>query len=251
MAQARYDRIGTTYSRFRHTEPTWQAAINAALGDANTVLNVGAGTGNYEDLGPTRHLTALEPSRVMIDQRRCSPTPVVQASAEALPFGDDTFDATLGVLTMHHWGDIMLGLHELARVARCHVYVVFEPRLTWTFWLGDYFPEVFSLKREVDAPTAATIAQVLKVTDVATLWVPKDCRDGFATSSWARPYDYLDPDRQQSISTLALLDAELRAERFAQLEADLGSGAWHDRYGHLLAQERADFGYRLVTAQRE
>ena len=62
-----YDTIGTTYTVTRSTEPRIAAQIWAALGDARTVLNVGAGTGSYE---PTdREVTAVEPSAVMRAQR--------------------------------------------------------------------------------------------------------------------------------------------------------------------------------------
>jgi NADPH-dependent 2,4-dienoyl-CoA reductase/sulfur reductase-like enzyme len=43
-----YDTIGTTYTATRRTDPRVAAQIWAVLGDARTVLNVGAGTGSYE-----------------------------------------------------------------------------------------------------------------------------------------------------------------------------------------------------------
>jgi hypothetical protein len=64
---ALYDRLGRTYTRTRDTDPRLAAVIWAALGDARTVVNVGACTGSYEP--PDRELTAVEPSEVMIAQR--------------------------------------------------------------------------------------------------------------------------------------------------------------------------------------
>ncbi|MEM7095380.1 MAG: class I SAM-dependent methyltransferase [Actinomycetota bacterium] len=245
---ARYDTIGHNYSQFRHEEPTWRVAIDAALGNAESVLNVGAGPGNYED--PNRAVIALEPSKVMIDQRARDAAPCVRATAEALPFADDSFDATMGVLTMHHWSDLEGSIAELTRVAPIHVYSVYEPIFTTGFWLVDYFPDTRKAPIEVDPPTPEKLARFLDVTAVETLWVPRDCKEGFAAASWARPHDYLDPQMQQAISVLALLDDDTRREGTRRLADDLDSGRWHERYADIVEMERADFGYRLVTARR-
>ncbi len=248
MGEARYDTIGRNYSQHRRTEPAWQAEIRDALGDARRVLNVGAGTGNYEDLGA--EVTALEPSLVMIRQRSTDAAPVVQAAAEALPFADDSFDATIGVLTMHHWSDRDAGLREIARVAPRHVYTVYEPLSAHEFWLFDYFPETAKSPMEVDAPSPHAFAELFEIVDVRTLWVDRDCQEGFAAASWARPHDYLDPERQQAISSLAMADPDVLERGTAMLRSDLDSGQWHDRYAYLADAERADFGYRLVIADR-
>ncbi len=248
MGSARYDTIGRNYSQFRRTEPNWEAQIRDALGGAQNVLNVGAGTGSYE--GAARSITSLEPSRVMIDQRSEGAAPCVQGVAEALPFASDTFDATMGVLTMHHWPDRVAGLREAARVAPHHVYTVYETASAHTFWLTDYFPETRLLSTEKQAPNADSIDEVLRVVDEQVLWVERGCVEGFAAASWARPHDYLNPEMQNAISLFALSEPEVRERGTAQLRADLESGAWHDRYGELAELERADFGYRLVVAER-
>ena len=119
-----YDRIGKGYAAQRIPEPTWVAQIHAALGDAESVLNVGAGSGNYE---PTdRSVVALEPSPEMLSQRGI-PNPAVQGVAEHLPFPADTFDAAMGTLTVHHWTDQAAGLRELRRVSGRQVLVVYDP----------------------------------------------------------------------------------------------------------------------------
>src|SRR4051794_31188779 len=111
-----YDQIGRTYTATRRTEPRIAARIWAALGDARTVLNVGAGTGSYEP--PDRMVVAVEPSAVMAAQRPPGAAPVVRAVAEALPFHDASFDAAMALLSDHHWSDPIAGLREIARVAR-------------------------------------------------------------------------------------------------------------------------------------
>ena len=111
-----YDTIGTTYTVTRRTEPRIAARIWAALGDAETVLNVGAGAGSYEP--PDRHVLAVEPSALMRSQRRPDAAPCVAGSAGHLPFDDQSFDAAMAVSTLHHWPDPVAGLREMRRVAR-------------------------------------------------------------------------------------------------------------------------------------
>lgn len=91
-----YDAIGRTYSATRIPDPRIAHAIDEALGDASTVVNVGAGAGAYEP--SDRLVIAVEPSRTMLDQRSARGR-AVQAVAEALPFPPRSFDAAMGVLT--------------------------------------------------------------------------------------------------------------------------------------------------------
>src|SRR4051812_14778442 len=142
-----YDWIGTSYTATRRTEPRIAAQVWAALGDARTVLNVGAGTGSYEP--PDRDVLAVEPSAVMRSQRPVGAAPCVPAYAQSLPFEDDSFDAAMAFATIHHWPDPIAGLLELRRVARRVVIFTHETSdEAWLhrFWLTrDYLPEVRDL----------------------------------------------------------------------------------------------------------
>jgi SAM-dependent methyltransferase len=246
-----YDRIGSGYPTTRRTEPRIAALIHAGLGDAETVVNVGAGTGSYEPAG--RRVTAVEPSAVMIRQRPPGAAPAVRAAAERLPFPDRSFDAAMAVWTVHHWDDATAGLAELRRVARDRVCVAtWDPAFRGEFWLiGRYLPEV----RDRDAasfPAIATIAEALGgTTDMAPLPVPDDCVDGFLGAFWARPEAYLDPDVRAGMSTLAAADEGVLAAGLSRLAADLESGEWERRYGHLRSLPELDLGYRLIVATRE
>jgi SAM-dependent methyltransferase len=240
-----YDRIGKGYASKRVPEPAWVAQIDAALGEARSVLNVGAGTGNYEPVD--RSVIALEPSSEMLSQRR-NTNPVVRGVAEHLPFADHSFDATMGTLTVHHWRDRTAGLRELQRVSQRQVLVVYDPLVAHEFWMIDYFPEALHSPVETNAPTPASVGEVLDVIDVQTMWIPADCSDGVAAAYWRRPEAYLDPAVQQSMSLLALLPPEVVERGVAQLRADLDDGTWHERHGQLLELDRADYGYRLVIA---
>lgn len=239
---ARYDRIGVDYSNLRKPDPRIAARIHAALGDAETVVNVGAGAGSYEPAD--RKVTAVEPSAEMIRQRPASLGPAIQGVAEALPFEDDAFDAAMAVLTVHHWTDQAKGLRELRRVSRGPVVILtFDPGLRG-FWLEDYFPGLAALD-DRQMPPLSAYAQSLGPVRIETVPVPHDCVDGFLCAYWRRPAAYLDPKIRAAMSSFWAL-GDVAAEE-ARLSADLESDAWAERYGRLLEMEEYDAGYRLVV----
>lgn len=239
-----YDTIGIDYARLRQPDPRIAARIEAALGDARTVLNVGAGGGSYEP--DDREVTALEPSAEMIRQRPPGSAPVVQGSAEALPFPDKSFDAVMAVLTIHHWSDQRGGLAELRRVSRGPVVIVTYDPAFRGFWLADdYLPGLTALD-DAAMPPLDLYSEVLGAAQISPLPIPHDCRDGFLCAYWRRPAAYLDPRLRAAMSSFHAL-GDVSAE-IARLEADLQSGAWEARRGGLLGLEELDLGYRLVVA---
>jgi SAM-dependent methyltransferase len=245
MAQAFYDHIGRTYTSTRHADPRIAAAIMRALGDAVTVVNVGAGAGAYE---PTnRSIVAVEPSSHMIRQRAAGTAPVIRASAEALPFRDHSFDAALALLTLHHWTDWRRGLDEMRRVADRLVVFTFEPGEVGNFWLTDaYFPEIVERDRG-RCPSVADLVRHLGDCRVDRIEIPHDCADGFLASYWRRPEAYLDPTVRAGISGFALLDPDVVTRGVARLKADLESRAWEERFGHIRQLEALDVCYRLLV----
>lgn len=239
-----YDEIGRGYAGRRRPDPRIHAALAAALGGARSVLNVGAGSGSYEPDGPV--VVAAEPSAVMIAQRPPGSAPAVQSRAEALPFADADFDAVLAVLTLHHWTDRAGGLAECARVARERVVLLTWDAAAGGFWLvQDYLPEFLELDRRQFPAMEEYAAMLGTRVEISTVPIPRDCVDGFLGAYWARPEAYLDARVRSSISSFARLDTR---RGLARLRADLVSGAWHDRHGHLLETDALDVGYRIVTA---
>jgi len=244
LGEQLYDTIGATYTVTRRTEPRIAAQVWAALGDAQTVLNVGAGTGSYE---PTdRHVTAVEPSAVMRAQRPVGAARCVAATAESLPFEDRTFDAAMAFATVHHWHDPIAGLREMQRVARrVVVFTCDTSDESWRrrFWLTrDYLPVAASrvgLATELADAIGARMEPVL---------VPWDCVDGFFEAYWRRPEAYLEADVRRGTSVWASVgpDAEQKAVR--SLRSDLASGQWAERNHDLLGLEAAELGLRLLIA---
>lgn len=241
-----YDRIGLSYSRYRRPDPRIAARIDAALGDAVTVLDVGAGAGSYET--GDRRFVALEPSQVMLAQRPPGAAPAVRGTAERLPFADAVFDAAMAVFTVHHWADPDAGLAEVRRVTRGPVVV-----LTWDpgpqndrFWMvADYLPEL--RRHQLDGALATAVSN-LAPCRVEPVPVPHDCTDGFFAAYWRRPAMYLDAGARAAISALALLDPPVVERMTRTLAADLASGEWERRHADLLTLDAWDAGYRLVVA---
>lgn len=242
----RYDTIGRTYTATRRADPRIEQQIHAALGNARSVVNVGAGTGSYE---PTdRFVAAVEPSPVMLEQRAPGAAPAVRGVADALPFPDATFDAALASLTIHHWPDWRAGLAEVRRVARRVVILTWDPRMERDFWLVDeYLPEL-SGNTATDGPPLDEITDVLGAARIVPIPVPADCADGFFAAYWARPEAYLDPVVRAGISCFTLFDDDWLKTGIGRLESDLASGAWDERHRDLRAASEYDWGYRLVVS---
>jgi SAM-dependent methyltransferase len=237
-----YDTIGVNYSDLRKPDSRIEMVIGRALESAKTVLNVGAGAGSYEPAD--RQVTAIEPSVEMIRQRGASAAPVIQGYAEDLPFDDNSFDASMAILTVHHWADKEKGLKEMRRVTRGQIVVLTYDPSYRGFWLADYIPELVALD-EAQMPRMTDYEAWLGSVEISAVPIPHDCIDGFMCAYWRRPAAYLDPRIRAAMSSFwAVGDV---SEALRRLESDLQSGAWAQRYSELLNLDECDCGYRLVT----
>jgi SAM-dependent methyltransferase len=246
---ARYDRIGAGYAATRREDPDLRRRIQDALGDARTVVNVGAGAGSYEPRD--RHVVAIEPSDVMAAQRPRELAPAIRASAEALPLRDGAVDAAMAVLTVHHWDDAGApGVRELRRVAAGPVVIVtYEAAVARGMWLMDYLPEVAELDARIFAPVEVVCGWLGGRARVEAVPIARDAPDWTLGSFWAHPERVLDPAARAATSGFARMPAAVVDRVVRAVEADLASGAWDERHGALRDLHAYDAGMRLIVAE--
>jgi SAM-dependent methyltransferase len=246
---ARYDRIGAGYARFRREDARIRARIVASLGDARTVVNVGAGAGSYEP--DDRYVIAVEPSDTMAAQRPREKAPAIIASAGNLPLRDGSVDAAMAILTLHHWDDEReRGVRQLRRVARGPVVILtYDPRVSTAMWLFDgYLPELAALDRQI-FPLPETLAAWLGGrVSVEPVPIARDCSDWMLGSYWAHPERALDADARRATSGFARAPEPVVQRAIAALARDLADGTWERRHGWLRALDEYDAGLRLVVA---
>jgi SAM-dependent methyltransferase len=247
----RYDTIGHGYALTRREDPRLRDRIHAALGDARTVVNVGAGAGSYEPMD--RHVVAVEPSDVMASQRSRDLAPAIRASAADLPLRDGAVDAAMAILTVHHWdSEQERGVRELRRVARGPVVVLtYDPKISGAMWLtADYLPEVVALDRKI-FPSPALLASWLGG-DVAIdpVPIPRDCHDWMLGSFWAHPERVLDAPARAATSGFARMSPQIIDRVVAEVSRDIETGEWAARHGHLLQLDEYDVGLRLIVSTR-
>jgi SAM-dependent methyltransferase len=240
-----YERGGAGYASQRRTDPRIAARVHAALGEARTVLNVGAGTGSYEPAD--RQVTAVEPSASMRAQRPVD-RPAIDAVAERLPFPDASFDAAMALLTVHQWADLDRGLGELRRVSRGPVLILtFDPDALDRFWLADYLPELIAAERR-RLPPLDRLVRLLGASEITELAIPLDCADGFLEAYYGRPEALLDPAVRRSQSSWSFLDPAVAERGLARLRDELAGGEWDRRYGRLRSQPEYPGSLRLLVS---
>jgi len=244
---ADYGRIGAGYTDFRRPDPRIAAAIRSALGPARSVLNVGAGAGSYE---PTDlDVTAVEPSASMRALRPVG-RPAIDATADSLPFPDDSFDAAMSTFSVHQWPDLAKGLAEVRRVTRGPIVIMsVDPEFDGHFWLNDYAPEIMDTESGRYPAIAGIAAALGGITEVQTVPIPLDCTDGFNQAYYGRPELLLEEGARKANSAWSFVAPEV-PERFVRdLSADLASGAWDAKYAALRNLPTWDGGLRLVVGR--
>lgn len=249
MARPRvdYEQHGRDYVTHRRADPRIEARVHAALGDAQRVLNVGAGSGSYEPRD--RWVLAVEPSATMRAQRPANAAPAIAARAEALPFDDDAFDAAMACVTIHHWEPPEAGLAELRRVARGPVVVLTFELEALPAWQLEHLREGIELERRRFPAIAAVEAALGGRTQVERIPTPADCVDGFFEAFWNRPEALLDPEIRASQSMWALVGSTLEQRMVSRLADALASGAWDAEHGHLRGEESFAGALRLVISE--
>ncbi|ORM38269.1 class I SAM-dependent methyltransferase [Williamsia sp. 1135] len=243
-----YEHVGAIYGRHRRADPRIASRIQYQLAQARSVLNVGAGTGSYEPADRT--VLAVEPSPAMRAARPRGAVPTIAASAQRLPFDDDSIDAAMAVLTVHQWGDgLAAGLREVRRVTRGPIVIMtLDVDALADFWLTDYFPSRPATEH-ARFPDIAELATILGGShSLDPVPIPNDCTDGFVEAFYARPEAYLDPEIRSTQSTWQFITPTDTETGLTALAADLRSGTWDARYGHLRTQPAYTGPLTLLTA---
>jgi SAM-dependent methyltransferase len=242
-----YDKKGSRYAGHRRTDPRIAAYVHTALGNARTVLNVGAGTGSYEPAD--RYVLAIEPSAVMRAQRPHHLAPALVGSAEKLPLDDKSVDASMAMVTIHHWADMEKGLLEMRRVTRQRILIMtFDGDALHEFWNIDYFPEVVAMEKR-RYPAIDWMTGILGGhCEVQPIPIPLDCVDGFQEAFYGRPEAFLDKEVRKAQSAWGFLSEEQQEVAVQLLAADLQSGNWDKKFGHLRSQPYFTGALRLITA---
>jgi SAM-dependent methyltransferase len=241
-----YDKSGSGYSRYRKADPEIEKLIHSSLGDAKTVLNAGAGTGSYEP--HDRYVIPVEPSETMRRQRPTGSAPVLNCLAEELPFDDNSFDASMAVLTIHHWPNILRGIQEIRRVAKGPVVIVtFDMDNASEYWLYNYAPGIV----EADKKRFPSINFILNAlggkSEVSQIPVPADCKDFFQEGLYARPEAFLVDEIRKTQSGWSFLPAGEEQKAVQKLKKELESGEWDKKYGHFRTMPHLLCALRLIV----
>jgi hypothetical protein len=245
---ADYGQIGARYSTYRQPDRRIAARIVKAIGDARTILNVGAGAGSYEPAD--RQVTAVEPSASMRAQRPPHLPTAIDATAEKLPFPDHHFDASMATFTVHQWADLKVGLAEMRRVTRGPVMVLScDPAALNRFWLHDYAPEVTAVEAARYPAIADIVAGLGPDATVLQVPIPLDCRDGFNEAYYGRPERLLDEGARLACSGWSFVEPSVVARFVKNLGRDLADGTWDKRFGHLRSKSEFDGPLRLIISQ--
>ena len=243
-----YEALQVPYSGFRRTDPNIALQVHNALGDARTILNIGAGAGSYEP--DDRYVIAVEPSSAMRALRSgLGRTPAMIGKADTLPFDDLAFDASMAMITIHHWPDIARGLSEMRRVTRGPVVILtFDPEAMSSFWIADYFPQLIAAEKN-RFPTMAQLADMLGGTyKVEAVRIPLLCTDGFTEAFYGRPEAFLEEGIRRAQSCWSFLQEGLEEEFVSRFATVLASGKWDEKWSHLRKQSHAIYSLRLVAA---
>jgi Methyltransferase domain len=248
-ARVDYDLHGRTYAHHRREDPRIAERVHTALGDARTVINVGAGAGSYEPRD--RWVLAVEPSATMRAQRPPDAAPALDARAESLPFEDGAFDAAMACVTVHHWDRVEVGLAELRRVAARTVVVLTFDLDALPDWQKQYLREGLAVERPRFPSIARVRAALGGRTRVERIPTPADCTDGFFEAFWGRPEALLDPHVRSAQSMWALLGEGVEKRIVERLAGALQSGSWDAAHGHLRTRGQFDGSLRLIVSTAE
>ena len=245
-----YNSLKHSYSAQRTTDPRIETYVHNALGNAQTIINVGAGAGSYEPAD--KYVIAVEPSANMRAQRLLNnKVPAINEKAENLSFDDNSFDASMAIITIHHWLDLEKGLKEMRRVTKGNVVIMtFDPDALNEFWNAEYFPQLIEVERKRYPGIEKIIKHLGGTCEVQKIPIPLDCKDGFQEAFYGRPKAFLDKNVRLMQSAWGFLDDDLEDQLVKRLADELKSGYWDEKYGKYRTQESFTGALRLIVSKK-
>ena len=242
---ANYGLISTSYTDYRRPDPYIAEFIWKALGEARTVLNVGAGAGSYEP--PDRDVTAVEPSSSMRSRRDPQLPEAIDAIAERLPFAENSFDASMALFTVHQWSDLHAGLREMRRVSRGPVLILScDPAELEHFWLHAYAPEVIAVEARRYPPIETVREALGGAVEIIPVPIPLNCIDGFNEAYYGRPERLLESGARLANSAWSFVDQTASNRFVAELANHISNGTWDSRYSKYRTQPFFKGSLRLI-----
>ncbi len=243
-----YEQLGIDYSAIRRPEPRFGALIRSAFDTSKSLLNVGAGAGSYEP--DDMDVVAVEPSASMRAQRPSNLVRAIDATAENLPFEDNSFDASLASITVHQWSNLEAGLREMRRVTKGPVvFFTFEPLSLQKYWLSDYAPEMMSYESG-RMPGFDLIESYLGGSiEIVPVPIPSDCVDGFAEAFYGRPEAFLDERVRRAQSAWGFVSRDVEVASVELLRTELENGSWDLKHGELRARSEYAGSLRLIISR--
>jgi SAM-dependent methyltransferase len=228
-----YGQVAGHFDASRRVEPSILNALEAGLRElrAKSVLEIGAGTGNYGAALAARgfRAIALEREPAML-QRGCvkGTAQWLRADAHRLPLRAGAVDAVCGVNVLHHLGDLRAALAELAHVTRfgAVMQAVVRENLE-TLWYRRFFPEMDSVLLPLHPPLGALVTALLNAgfhrVRCATIFY-SGAADMTFEAARTRPRILFDPTFRAATSGFRRLSAECIVRGLAMLEDALESG---------------------------
>lgn len=237
----KYDKIGSGYNTTRKADPYLLSRIVQLLNlnPNSTLLDVGAGTGNYT-IELQKHgfqLTGVEPSEAMrmVAQQRNSEVRWLAGTAETFDL-DETFDGAIATLTTHHWNDLELGFEAIKKHLKDGAPLVIftsTPKQMSTYWLNEYFPKMIS-DSAVQMPTEELTIHALKEAGFSRIetekyFVKPDLQDQFLQCGKEQPELYFREDIRNGISSFRSFGYKDEVEDgLSKLREDIDSGRWKE-----------------------
>jgi SAM-dependent methyltransferase len=185
----------------------------------------------------------------MRSQRPADYAPCIVATAESLPLDDDSVDAAMASLTIHHWPERARGLAELRRVVRGPVVIFTFDLAALVDWQRDYLAPLIAIEEPRFGTPEGVAEELSGEVRIETITTPADCVDGFFEAYWNRPETLLDPRVRATQSIWELVDGEEEERIVGRLAGDLESGRWDEEHGALRGQSSYEGSLRLVISE--